>query len=243
MDLCAHDGQQQRPGQVVGVRRSFPGAGSTWRAGYLRVPLGACLLAHPGRLGRVRGFPCAAGLDWETGTNLVGRRHLEAGPVGQRMSRAGSSHLRAGLAGRPPRASGKLGAVANGCWHRDESMFHDRGLLCHANRRKWQQEILGSVSSSLRRVAVGCFGWRGEERAGGSSPPILTPNPKALGNPERRCCSHYLLRTDVLTPSHINQPSRSGCCLDIHPLQMPHRLTCKAREDCLHIVASSLLPT
>lgn len=37
--------------------------------------------------------------DWQTGTDLVGRRHLEAGPVGQRMSRAGSSHLRAGPVG------------------------------------------------------------------------------------------------------------------------------------------------
>lgn len=45
------------------------------------------------------------------------------------------------------------------------------------------------------------------------------------------------------THSFTHQPSRSGYCLDIHPLQMPHRLTCKAREDCLHIVASSLLPT
>lgn len=85
------------------MRRSYPAWQYIARAGYLRVPWG---------VGRwCQRISLCRRLDWDTGTNLVGRRHLEGGPVGQRMSGAGSSHLRAGPSGPsgwPPWASGKL---------------------------------------------------------------------------------------------------------------------------------------
>lgn len=68
-----------------------------------------------------------------------------------------------------------------------KSMFHDGALLCDANHRKWQQEILGSVSSSFRRVAAArLIGvGRKEHRGPPPCPPIYSTVTLGNWNPGR----------------------------------------------------------